>query len=81
VPVTRKALEMKFKRYTGQTPHQYILRVRAEHARRLLIETRMSVTEIAYACGFSTPSRMGTLFRKLYGSTPTQVRRALSLSG
>jgi LacI family transcriptional regulator len=75
LPVSRRALELGFKRCLGQTPHQYILRTRGDHARRLLGETTMTVTEIAHTCGFSGPTQMGVVFRRLYDLSPTQVRR------
>gem|GEM_PF-3849129 len=71
---TRRALELQFKQELGTTPHQFILKTRAERARRLLLESSRTVTDIAITCGFSGPTQIGAVFQKLYGKTPTQIR-------
>lgn len=64
-----------FKQSTGTTPHQYVLRQRIERARRLLIESDLSVTEIAYLLGFATPAHFARQFRRQTGIAPTELRR------
>jgi AraC family transcriptional regulator len=66
-----------FKHETGLPPHQFVIRERLARARRLLHETEMSVTAIAYAVGFGSPSRFALLFRRAMGTTPSSFRTSL----
>lgn len=63
-----------FKKVTGKTPYQYVLTQRIYHAQRLLAETRNSIAEIAYECGFSSQSHLTAMFGRLLGTTPGQFR-------
>lgn len=64
-----------FKQSTGYTPHQYVINQRVERAKELLKNTDMTITEIAYLLGFSTPSHFTHLFRRKTGFLPSQVRQ------
>lgn len=62
-----------FKKYVGQTPFEYILNVRLENSVKLLKNNNTdTVTEIAYACGFSTTSYFIRKFKERYSFTPKQ---------
>lgn len=63
-----------FKQSTGYTPHQYVISQRIERARELLKKTDMTITEIAYLLGFSTPAHFTHHFRRKTGLTPTEMR-------
>jgi AraC family transcriptional regulator len=63
-----------FRRAFGETPHQYLTRRRLDAARRLLLTTDESVTEVALAVGFDTPGSFGTLFRRKFGTPPARYR-------
>lgn len=63
-----------FKQSTGYTPHQYVINQRVERAKELLKQTDMSITEIAYLLGFSTPAHFTHHFRRKTGLTPTEMR-------
>ena len=65
-----------FKATFGTTPWQYVMRVRLAEAKRLLDSSRASVTTIAAATGFSSPSHMATSFGKHYGLSPLRYRLA-----
>ena len=65
-----------FKAVTGQTPHRFLNSVRIERARRYLRRETLSVTEIAHLCGFTTPSRLATAFRRETGESPTSYRNS-----
>ncbi|WP_333836041.1 AraC family transcriptional regulator [Novosphingobium sp.] len=58
----------------GQTPFDYLTRLRMEHARRLLDTTDMSTMAIAIECGYNNPSHFATAFRRLSGYSPTEYR-------
>ena len=63
-----------FKQSTGLTPHQYVINQRIERGKELLKKTDMSVTEIAYLLGFSTPAHFTHHFRRKTGVTPSSRR-------
>jgi len=66
-----------FRHTTGHTPHQYLMRLRIEKARQLLADPRLSVTDVALAVGYQTPSAFTQAFRSVLGVTPTVYRRRL----
>ncbi len=59
-----------FQKYLNTSPMLYLNRYRLEKSTFLLRNTAMSITEIAYACGFSNTSYFCELFRKYYDTTP-----------
>ncbi len=61
-----------FKKYTNLTPHQYILRLRIEEARKLL-KKDIPLSQIALQCGFSDQSHFIKEFKKVYGFTPSNI--------
>ena len=64
-----------FKNATGLTPHQYIIKRKVENAKRDLIQTQKSITEIALDAGFSDQSHLTRVMRKYTGFTPGDLRR------
>jgi len=64
----------EFKRSTGVTPHDYLTRKRVDRTREMLARTDWSLSEIAFAAGFSDQSHMTRHFRRLLGMTPGQFR-------
>jgi len=65
-----------FRAATGHTPHNYVLHLRVERARQLLLEASASLTEIALECGFSSHSHMTRVFHQFVGMTPSAYRRS-----
>lgn len=63
-----------FVRTYGQTPHAFLTERRLLEARRLLVQTDLSVTEICFSLGFESPGTFCTLFRRVVGCTPTEYR-------
>ncbi|MEG3878706.1 AraC family transcriptional regulator [Microcoleus sp. herbarium7] len=59
-----------FKQSTGFSPHQYVIQQRVERAKQLLRQGKMSLSEIAIACGFSHQSHLNRHFKCLTGVTP-----------
>lgn len=57
------------------TPKTYLARHRIDVSMRMLAETDLSITEIAYHCGFANSSYFGKVFRQLAGCTPREFRR------
>ena len=64
-----------FKAQTGSTLTEYLLRLRIDLAMDFLSNSAMSVTDIAYASGFSSHSYFDRVFKRLKGMTPLEYRR------
>ena len=64
-----------FKHSVGQSPYQYVLSERIRRARGLLSKHHLSISDVAFAVGFSSASQLNRVFRKLVGVTPTDFRR------
>jgi transcriptional regulator GlxA family with amidase domain len=59
----------------GVTPAKAVERLRAEAARALLDSDARSVQEVASRCGFNDPERMRRAFVRLFGASPSALRR------
>ncbi len=67
----------EFKRATGTTPHQHLIKFRVERAKALLAESHLPLAEVGLRTGFSHQSHFSRLFRRFTGTTP-QSYRAMS---
>lgn len=66
-----------FRVTTGQTPHQWLLRLRVERAAEMLRNDRtLTAEKIAHLCGFTDQSHLGKVLRKHLGTGPRELRRA-----
>jgi AraC family transcriptional regulator len=74
VGVSPGYLSRAFKRSTGISPHQYVLRTRVNRARQLIQTTNRSLGEIAEQVGFADGSHMTTVFLKMTGKAPSLFR-------
>ena len=68
----------EFKRATGTTPHQHLIRLRVERAKALLAESQLPLAEVGLRTGFSHQSHFTRLFRRLTGTTPQSYRLLMS---
>jgi AraC family transcriptional regulator len=66
-----------FRAATGQTPHEYLLTLRLENAKKMLKEGSTPLIDIAAACGFSSHTHFSKAFRARCGTTPSHYRRSL----
>jgi AraC family transcriptional regulator len=64
-----------FKHTTGTPPHRWLLMQRVKRAKELLHGTKMTIAEIALACGFSDQSHLTRVFSKALGMSPAAWRR------
>lgn len=64
-----------FRAVTGSTPGQFLATVRLEEARRLLLTTELSVTDICMEVGYSSLGSFSSQFSQFVGLPPSQVRR------
>ena len=77
LPVSRRWLERQFKQHLGRTPNEFIYYTRVQRAKQLLTgPKKLSLKEVADACGFSETRRLRLVFRRITGSTPAEYRRA-----
>ncbi|WP_448570535.1 AraC family transcriptional regulator [Trichothermofontia sp.] len=65
-----------FKRSTGISPHQFLIRQRIEQAKCLLKQADRTVTSIALECGFANQSHFARCFRHHTGMNPNQFRKS-----
>lgn len=70
-----------FKRHTGATPHDMLIRLRLDLARRYLLNTDKSVKEISLSCGFNSECSFCTCFKSRVGCTPSEYRRRTRTAG
>lgn len=75
INISESQLTHEFKKHTGNTPYQYLLGVRLQHARQMLITTPYSLEEIAPQCGFQSASQFIRVFKKHTGITPNRFRK------
>ena len=64
-----------FKETMGRAPHQYLLALRLERARRLLETTEVSLSDIAHRAGFADQAHFTRLFKRAFGTTPGALVR------
>lgn len=74
IGVSRRQLERLFRTHLGCTPRDYCMRMRLEHARVLLLETGLSILNVALASGFTSQSHFGACYRSYFGRTPREER-------
>jgi AraC family transcriptional regulator len=64
-----------FRKSTGESPHQFVLRLRVERAKEMLRAPKARVLDVAIACGFKTQQHFARVFRRACGATPTEYRQ------
>lgn len=74
VPHSRTLLETRFKKLLGRTPHEEILRVRLTRVKQLLLETDLSLEQVAERAGFPHVEYLSVAFRREVGIPPSQYR-------
>ena len=76
VDMSTRQLERLFRRYLKRSPKRYYMELRLERARNLLMQTDMSVINVALAAGFTSPSHFSKCYRAHYDTTPYRERGA-----
>ena len=74
VGMSTRQLERLFRRYLNRSPKRYYMELRLQKARNLLMQTDMSVINVALACGFASPSHFSKCYRAHYSTTPYRER-------
>ena len=73
--VTARTLESIFRKSIGETPGAYYLRLRLGAARRLVVDTRVAMADIAGRAGFSSAAAFSRAFSRAFGEAPVRLRR------
>ncbi|MBC7959424.1 MAG: helix-turn-helix transcriptional regulator [Vallitaleaceae bacterium] len=63
-----------FKKETGYSPYEYIIKTRIDHAKALLKQTKLTIKEISYEIGFNSESNFVNTFRQSVSLTPNEFR-------
>ena len=74
VGMSTRQLERLFRRYLDRSPKRYYMELRLQKARNLLMQTDMSVINVALACGFASPSHFSKCYRAHYDTTQYRER-------
>jgi transcriptional regulator GlxA family with amidase domain len=76
VDLSRRQLQRLFQKYLLCTPSRYYLQLRLQRARELLLQTDLSLVEIAAQTGFVSSSHFSKSYKELHGYSPSNERRA-----
>jgi LacI family transcriptional regulator len=80
VALTRRVLEKRFRSKLGRSVHEEIVNVRMDLVARMLVETNMSIANIATAFGYSEINNLARCFRKIKGVNPLTFRKQFGMS-
>jgi len=75
VGVSRRQLERLFQKHLHCVPTRYYLELRLTRARQLLLQTSMSIVDVAFACGFVSAPHFSKCYRDYFGVPPRDERR------
>lgn len=72
--LSSRQMERLFAKYLHRSPARYYVELRLHRARLLLLQTNMSVIDVALACGFVSASHFSKCYRDFFGKTPRRER-------
>ena len=72
--ISVRTLELRFKQQLGKTPGEYYLGIRLTAARKMVLDTPLSIQEISVLSGFSSQSSFSRAFKNKYGTSPQSLR-------
>lgn len=79
--VSMRQMERLFKEHLNTTPATFYMQLRLEKANHLLIQSVLTITQIATACGFNSASYFSRCYLNEYGITPRQQRQSFHKHG
>ncbi len=80
VGISTRQLERLFGRFMNCSPGKYYMELRMKKAQHLLLQTEQSVTDVAFACGFISPSHFSRVYKSHYDVTPfSQCVKAIGI--
>ncbi|KEJ88296.1 GlxA family transcriptional regulator [Sulfitobacter donghicola] len=77
IGISGRQMERLFGRYLNCSPKKYYVDLRLQKAQRLLVQTDMSVTEIAFATGFNSPTHFSKTYRVQFGVSPSDQKNKI----
>lgn len=80
VGMSASSVSRLFKKRTGHNYWDFLMDCRLESAQRMITGTELSISEIAYSCGFNSPSNFNKVFREKHGITPKLYRERFKKS-
>ncbi len=75
IRMSERQLQRKIKETTNKSPNQLINSIRLNKAKEVLISTNLTVAEIAFRYGFSSPSYFSKCFKKEFGTNPNSINQ------
>ncbi|WP_342705593.1 AraC family transcriptional regulator [Burkholderia arboris] len=81
VSISVPHFKVLFRETLGMPVHQYVVRRRVERAKALLLEGRLSISQIALEAGFAHQSHMANWMNRVLGATPTEIARSGARGG
>ena len=75
--INRSYLSSSFKRLTGYSPTEYLIKIRMEKAKSLLTKTNHSISDIAAEVGYSDQLAFSKMFKHRFGESPKQYREEI----
>lgn len=78
IGISARQLERLFGRYLNASPKKYYMDLRLERARHLLVQTELSIIDVAIASGFQSAGHFARVYRAAFGVTPMMQRGKLS---
>jgi AraC-like DNA-binding protein len=76
IGVSRAQFHRKLKALTGLSASIFIREIRLSNAFKMIMETTLNISEIAYSVGFTDPNYFSKLFHEKYHKTPSEVRES-----
>jgi LacI family transcriptional regulator len=75
LPFSRRAIESRFQRNLGRTPHDLMMEMKVKLIKQFLTETELNLSMIAERIGFKHAEYMSVLFKRETGITPNEYRK------
>lgn len=72
--ISRSEAGRCFKKYYAQSPMNYVMLYRLKYSQELLLQSSLSINEVAFQCGFRDSSYFVKVFRRYFGKTPSKYR-------
>ncbi|MCO7593806.1 MULTISPECIES: helix-turn-helix domain-containing protein [Pseudomonas] len=74
--MSRSYFTRAFKRSTGLSPHEWLMKLRIDKAKTLMTQSHLPLSQIGLECGFADQSHLSRVFLKQVGVAPASWRRA-----
>jgi AraC-like DNA-binding protein len=79
--MSRTTFSVNFKKYTGTTFIEFVLRARIKKSLDLFYKTELSVSETALECGFNNLAHFHRVFKERFGKTPLAMKKIIKSQG